>query len=199
MKLLLTHEVQRCYEDLLEHFQGQGAAEDSDGGLSLRSGLKTIFDPGQVLAQDLEHIGHLIGIALHELHLDTPLMGTTSSKVNSGSTAGSAGGSARAAGQPGGGNKEESVNQQALLAIDAVCTAIAELEILLLKIEAVAASLEFHPRLVGNIAKYGFVSATTPAEAKIILSLAKCASFGQDSHSWHSFDGRELGIPKVGL
>lgn len=30
-------------------------------------------------------------------------------------------------------------------------------------------------------------------ESKILFSLAKCASFGEDSHSWHSYDGRELG------
>lgn len=202
MHMLLTHEVQRCHQQLLEQFRAQGA-EERDAGTGTATGTatggdngdsdrisKTIFDPGQGLSQDLDKIGRLIRTALHELHLDTPLMGTTASKVNA------VGSSARAGGA---GNKEESVNQQALLAIDAVCTAIADLEILLMKIESVSATLEYHPRLVGNIARYGFVSANTAAEAKIILSLAKCASFGQDSHSWHSFDGRELGIPKVSL
>jgi hypothetical protein len=183
--MLLTHEVQRAYQQLLDNFDGpiENKTEHKDDDR-----LKSIFDAGGALSQDLSDIGRLIRTTLHDLHGDTPLMGTTSSKVNA------TGSSTRASGA---GNKENSVNQQALLSLDATCTAIAELEKLLLKIESVSAALDYHPRLVGNIAKYGFVSATTEAESKILLSLAKCASFGQDSHSWHSYDGRELGIPQV--
>lgn len=180
MHMILTHDVQRCHQQLLNHGEG----EKQQGNAH----MKTIFDPGQELSQDLDNIGVLIRAALHDLHLDTPLMGTTASKVNS------SGSSARSGGA---GNKEEAVNQQALLSLDAVCSAIAELEILLMKIDSAAATLDFHPRLVGHIARYGFVTANSEAEAAIILSLAKCASFGQDSHSWHSYDGRELGIPMV--
>lgn len=185
--MLLTHDVQRTYQHLLKKFK---ETVDKDGILDDSHGpkLKSIFDPGQALSQDLDKISVLIRTALHDLHFDTPLMGTTASKVNV------AGSSARAGGA---GNKEEAVNQQALLSIDAACTAIAQMEILLMKIESAAATLEYHPRLVGHIAKYGSVSAATEDEARIILSLAKCASFGQDSHSWHSYDGRELGVPKV--
>jgi hypothetical protein len=184
MHMLLTYDVQRCHQQLLDQ-QGQRSPEAAHGAAP---GRKTIFDPGQELAQDLEKIAKLIATALHDLYVDTPLMGTTASKINA------AGSSARAGGA---GNKEEAVNQHALLALDEVCTAISQLEILLMKIDSAAATLEYHPRLVGHIARHGFVTATTEEEATIILSLAKCASFGQDSHSWHSYDGRELGIPKV--
>ena len=41
----------------------------------------------------------------------------------------------------------------------------------------------------------GSVLARSAEEAKLLLSLAKRSSFGVDSHTWHSFDGRELGAP----
>ena len=189
MHMLLTYDIQRCHQHLLEQYETKRSPEGGTGSRSQAAGkMTTIFDPGQELAQDLDHIASLIRSALHDLCQDTPLMGTTASKVNASGSGARAGGA---------GNKEETVHQQALFSLDAVCSAISQVEILLMKIESASATLEYHPRLVGHIARYGFVTATSEAEAKIILSLAKCASFGQDSHSWHSYDGRELGIPKV--
>jgi hypothetical protein len=48
---------------------------------------------------------------------------------------------------------------------------------------------------VESLSRHGTTTATTPQEAKHLLGLAKSASFGGDSHTWHSYDGRELGPP----
>ena len=177
MHMLLCYDVQRCYQQLLD--LQPLLFENNEKDLT----SKTIFDPGQELSQDLDNIAKLIHKALNDLQLDTPLVGTT--KPN------------KMLDMKRPGSPDEPVNQQALLSLDAVCAAVADLEITLLKIDSAAATLDYHPRLAGHLAKYGFVTAKTESESKIILSLAKRASFGQDSHSWHSFDGRELGIPKA--
>lgn len=46
-----------------------------------------------------------------------------------------------------------------------------------------------------QLCRHGTVIAETYDEAKILFNLAKSASFGGDSHTWQSFDGRELGPP----
>ena len=52
-------------------------------------------------------------------------------------------------------------------------------------------------RLTYELSKNGTVTAMTSEEAQILLTLAKCASFGEESHAWYSYDGRELGTPTV--
>jgi hypothetical protein len=46
-----------------------------------------------------------------------------------------------------------------------------------------------------ELCRRGTATAQNPEEAKVLFNLAKSASFGGDSHSWHSVDGRELGPP----
>jgi hypothetical protein len=46
-----------------------------------------------------------------------------------------------------------------------------------------------------QLCRHGTAQAENIEEAKVLFNLAKKASFGGDSHSWQSFDGRELGPP----
>jgi hypothetical protein len=49
--------------------------------------------------------------------------------------------------------------------------------------------------MMTQLCRSGTTIAESYEEAKVLFNLAKSASFGGDSHTWQSFDGRELGPP----
>lgn len=49
--------------------------------------------------------------------------------------------------------------------------------------------------MMTQLCRHGTTVAESYDEAKLLFNLAKSASFGGDSHTWQSFDGRELGPP----
>jgi len=137
---------------------------------SMRSIIPEEYDEAEDLQSDLDNIEKLIKHAVGLLEMDTPLMGTCNSA-------------------------EASISQSALIAVDEVCNAIYALEVLQMKMISCRESLDFNGRLTSALSREGSVVAQSVDEARTLFSLAKCASFGGDSHTWHSFDGRELGPP----
>ncbi|CAE7483762.1 unnamed protein product [Symbiodinium microadriaticum] len=133
-------------------------------------GLDEDFDLEEELQQDLDALERLIKEAAELIEKDTSMFGTTN-------------------------HAESSVSQQTLLVIDQVCNRMFELEILQLKMKACEETLDRHHRIIAALSRNGSATAQSSAEAKHLLALAKSASFGGDSHSWHSYDGRELGPP----
>lgn len=92
---------------------------------------------------------------------------------------------------------DTSISQHALLAVDKVCNSIQSLEET--KARADSCRLQFdhnQTRLRTELSVYGRAAAINNEEAAHLFLLSKNASRG-GNHSWHSVDGRELGVPDV--
>jgi hypothetical protein len=90
----------------------------------------------------------------------------------------------------------ESISQHALLAVDRVCATVQFIEETKARADSCKLLFAEFPRLRDELGRSGHATAVTTSEAKHLLQLAKNASRG-GSHSWHSYDGRELGSPDV--
>ena len=96
---------------------------------------------------------------------------------------------------------EAAVNQQILLALDRIAMLAEEIEVIIHRAMEVGMVLSEKQRLTEDVIADLVVkmnsSITCKDDSAIVYQAAKKMSKGERGHSWHSFDGRELGAPSV--
>jgi hypothetical protein len=101
-------------------------------------------------------------------------------------------------------DEEESIisSQHFLVLMDGIIIQTAQLEEFIERARQLSLLIPFSEeneglstRLIISLCKNKEYKAENEEEGKYIFSLAKKISRGSDSHNWHSFDGRELGLP----
>ena len=96
---------------------------------------------------------------------------------------------------------EAAVNQQILLALDKIAKLTEEIEVIIHRAIEVRTLLSEKQRLaeevIANLVIKMNSNITCQDDGALVYRAAKKISKGERGHSWHSFDGRELGAPSV--
>ncbi len=96
---------------------------------------------------------------------------------------------------------EAAVNQQILLALDKIAKLVEEIEVIIHRAIEVRTLLSDKQRLteevIANLVIKMNSNITCQDDGALVYRAAKKISKGERGHSWHSFDGRELGAPSV--